>query len=258
MSESTEWNWSEVEIKRVGYRVVDMISSYLSRLPSRPVFQPCPPELIDEFDNKPLSQAGEDVDALLDEFASKVAAYPFGNGHPRFFGWVNSPPAVIGIFAEALAATMNPSCAGGNHAAIYVERQVIQWFKKLLDFPIIGSMGLLVSGGSMANLTGLAVARHVKISNVRKEGMQRLPNPAIAYMSSEGHTCVRKALELLGFGSDNIRTIQFDDSLRMRVAELELVIRHDLETGHLPVVVAANAGTASTGAIDPLRDNATT
>src|SRR4029077_14483622 len=101
-----------------------------------------------------------------------------------FFGWVNSPPAVIGVFAEALAAAMNPSCAGGNHSAIYVERQVIQWFKKLLDFPINGSMGLLVSCGSMANLTGLTVARHVKIPNVRKEGMQSLPKRAIAYTSS--------------------------------------------------------------------------
>jgi aromatic-L-amino-acid/L-tryptophan decarboxylase len=252
MSEDVKWNWSEDEIKRVGYRVVDMISDYLTRLPSRPVFQPCPPDLIDGFVDGPLPQAGENVDALLDEFTSKVASFPFGNGHPRFFGWVNSPPAVIGVFAEALAAAMNPSCAGGNHAAIYVERQVIQWFKQVLDFPMSASMGLLVSGGSMANLTGLTVARHVKIPNVRKEGMQSLPKRAIAYMSSEGHTCVRKALELLGFGSDNIRTIPVDDSLKMRVADLELTIRRDLEEGHLPVVAAVSAGTASTGAIDPL------
>jgi len=252
VDDQAKWQWPADEIKRIGYRVVDMIAYHLTSLPGRPVFQPCPPDLIDDFEAGPLPCAGQGVDALLDEFASKVASYPFGNGHPRFFGWVNSPPAVIGVFAEALAAAMNPSCAGGNHAAIYVERQVIQWFKNLLGFPVDGSMGLLVSGGSIANLTGLAVARHVKIGNVRNTGMQGQPTRAIAYLSSEVHTCVRKALELLGFGNDNIRIIPVDDLLRMRIPDLEIAIRRDLEQGHLPVVVAASAGTASAGTIDPL------
>jgi glutamate/tyrosine decarboxylase-like PLP-dependent enzyme len=253
-NDNGKWNWSNEEIKRVGYRVVDMIADYLTTLPGRPVFRPCPQDLIDAFMDGPVPQAGEGVDALLDEFASKVASFPFGNGHPRFFGWVNSPPAIIGVFADALAAAMNPSCAGGNHAAIYVERQVLQWFKKLIGFPENGSMGLLVSGGSMASLTGLAVARHVKLPGVRTGGMQNLRRRAVAYVSVEGHTCIRKALELLGFGSENVRAIPVDGSLRMQVSQLEEAIRRDLESGHLPVVVAASAGTASTGTIDPLHE----
>jgi aromatic-L-amino-acid/L-tryptophan decarboxylase len=252
MGHDNKWNWSSEEIRRVGYRVVDMISDYLTALPDRPVFQPCPPALIERFAEGPVPQVGEGVDTLLDEFAATVAAFPFGNGHPRFFGWVNSPPAIIGILAEALAAAMNPSCAGGNHAAIYVERQVLDWFKKLIGFPENGSMGLLVSGGSMANLTGLAVARHVKLPGVRNGGMQNLPQRAVAYMSTEGHTCIRKAFELLGFGSDNVRAVPVDDSLKMQVSELDDAIRRDLEAGNLPVAVAASAGSASTGAIDPL------
>jgi glutamate/tyrosine decarboxylase-like PLP-dependent enzyme len=254
MNDMDKWNWSKDEIKRVGYRVVDMIATYLTTLPERPVFQPCPPDLSERVLKGPLPQTGVGAAALLDEFAANVAAFPFGNGHPRFFGWVNSPPAIIGVFAEALAAAMNPSCAGGNHSAIYVERQFLEWFKKLLAFPEKGSMGLLVSGGSMASLTALAVARHVKLPAVRKEGMQDLPRRAVAYMSVEGHTCIRKALELLGFGSDNIRAIPVDRSLKMQVPRLEEEIRRDLESGNLPVVVAASAGTASTGTIDPLRD----
>ena len=79
----------------------------------------------------------------------------------------------MGIFADALAAAMNPSCAGGNHAAIYVEHQVIGWFRELLGFPA-ASMGLLVSGGSMATMTALAVARHVKSGvDVRVDGLAR-------------------------------------------------------------------------------------
>ena len=92
-----KWNWPSDEIKRVGYRVVDMISDYLTTLPERPVFQPCPPDLIGRFVDGPLPQVGEGVDTLLDEFAATVAAFPFGNGHPRFFGWVNSPPVEAGL-----------------------------------------------------------------------------------------------------------------------------------------------------------------
>src|SRR4030095_4817722 len=104
-----------------------------------------------------------------------------------------------------LAAAMNPSCAGGNHAAIYVERQVLNWFRSILGFPD-RSMGLLVSGGSMATMTALAVARHVKSGvDVRSNGLRNAPRPFAFYMSSEAHGCARKAIELLGFGSSAIR-----------------------------------------------------
>jgi len=254
MDDVDRWNWSREEIRRVGYRVIDLIADYLTDLPDGPVFRPCPPDLVEGFSSSPLPRSGQDVDALLDEFSATVASFPFGNGHPRFFGWVNSPPAIVGVFAEALAAAMNPSCAGGNHAAIYLERQVVRWFKEMIGFPEDGSMGLLVSGGSMASLTGLAVARHVKLPGVRTDGMQHLRRRAVAYVSCEGHTCIRKALELLGFGSDSIRAIPVDDALRMRAPVLDDSIRRDLDSGHVPVAVAASAGTASAGTIDPLHD----
>src|SRR5438876_7262646 len=233
MKKTSAWEWSAEEIRRFGYEVVDEITEQLMRLPTTPVFRPFPPDLAERYLNEPLPTEGAPPDEILAAFKEDIAPYPFGNGHPRFYGWVNSPPAVIGVFAEALAAAMNPSCAGGNHAAIYVERQVLGWFKKLIGFPEKGSMGLLVSGGSMASLTALAVARHVKLPGVRKDGMQNLQQRAVAYMSVEGHTCIRKALELLGFGSDNIRAIPVDDSLKMRVPQLEETIRRDRESGHL-------------------------
>src|SRR5204863_520894 len=127
-----------------------------------------------------------------------------GNGHPRFFGWVNSPPAPIGVLAEFLAAAMNPSCAGGDHAAIYLERGVIRWLMDLVGFPTAGSMGLLVSGGSMASLIGLTAARHRVAAaqgwNVRDDGLQAGHPPLMLYVAEEGHSCLRKAAELLGLG----------------------------------------------------------
>ena len=197
---------------------------------------------------------GSDADAILDRFASEVGAFPFGNGHPRFFGWVNSPPVVIGIFAEALAAAMNPSCAGGNHAAIYVERQVIDWFKQIVGFPT-QAMGLLVSGGSMAALTGLAVARHANAGiDVRAAGLRSAPKRLLVYKTREAHGCHQKAVELLGLGSDSVRTVSHDHSWRMDPAALESCIRLDLEAGDRPLAVIETAGTVNPGAIDPIGD----
>ena len=245
-------DWTADEIRRVGRLVVDLIADHFTSLPREPVFRPVPPELAQRFLSTPAPVEAVSPDDMLRRFAETVAPYPFGNGHPRFWGWVNSPPAVMGIFAEALAAAMNPSCAGGNHAAIHVEREVLQWFRELLDFPA-ASMGLLVSGGSMATLTALAVARHVKSGvDVRANGLRDAPRPFAFYMSSEAHGCARKAIELLGFGSGSIRTIPAGADYRMKIDALEAALDGDRARQVQPIAVIATAGSTNTGAIDDL------
>ena len=243
--------WSEAEIRDFGYRVVDLIAESLTSIDRGPVFRPIPPEVADVLSSTPLPLEGTDADDILADFRDQVLPYPMGNGHRRFWGWVNSPPAVIGIFAEALAAAMDPSVAGGNHAAVHLEHGVLDWFKELFGFPA-ESAGLLVSGGSVASLVGLAVARHRAEGQVRTEGLQADHPKLCVYVSEEGHSCLRKAAELLGIGSANIRTIAVDDAYRMDVAALESAIEADLAVGNRPVAVAASAGTVNTGAIDPL------
>jgi aromatic-L-amino-acid decarboxylase len=255
----TGFVWSAEETRRVGYRVADLIADYLTDLPAGAVFHPVPSDLAEDMLGTPAPERGENADAILDRFAASVAPFPFGNGHPRFFGWVNSPPAVIGVMAEALAAAMNPSVAGGNHAAVWIERQVLQWFKGLLGFPN-DSMGLLVSGGSAAALTALTVARHRACArfgwDVRARGVQQLggPHPTrlLVYKGVEGHGCNQKAVELLGIGADNIRVVPHDRALRLLPDELDRMIAHDVASGDIPVAVVASAGTVNTGAIDPL------
>jgi hypothetical protein len=137
INSAEEWHdagaWSAERIRKFGYRVVDEVANHLTNLPDRPVFRPFPRELADRhLEFGPPPEFGESEDRILEKFLSEIEPFPFGNGDPRFYGWVNSPPTIIGVFAEMLAAAMNPSCAGGNHAAIYVERQVVNWFKHLL------------------------------------------------------------------------------------------------------------------------------
>jgi aromatic-L-amino-acid/L-tryptophan decarboxylase len=239
------------EIQRIGYRVVDLIADHLSTLPDEPVFRPVPPDRVQTFLATPAPQDPVSPDEILRLFQEAIEPYPFGNGHPRFWGWVNSPPALMGIFADALAAAINPSCAGGNHAAIYVEHQVTAWFRAMLGFPT-AAMGLLVSGGSMATMTALAVARHMKSGvDVRLNGL-RGAAPAAFYMSTEAHSCARKAIELLGFGSTSIRTIPTDGDYRMKIDALEATIEADRANDVRPIAVVATGGSTNTGAIDDL------
>jgi aromatic-L-amino-acid/L-tryptophan decarboxylase len=233
--------------RRLAHEVVDLVTDYLSSVRDRPVFAPMEPTERQRLLEQPLPVTGAAPAAILELFRRGVLSSPMGNGHPRFFGWVNSPPAPIGVLAEFLAAAMNPSCAGGDHAAIYLERCVVRWLMELVGYSATGSMGLLTSGGSAASLIALAAARHHAAAahgwNVRSEGLQGSRPPLVLYISEEGHSCLREAA---------VRTVPVDDEFRMDVQALREAIRSDRAAGLMPFCAAASAGTVSTGAIDPL------
>jgi aromatic-L-amino-acid/L-tryptophan decarboxylase len=247
---------SPQEFRRLGYQAVDLAVQDLATLTDGPVYKPMKQEERDLIREQPLPEHGASADAIFTFFQRAILPHPMGNGHPRFFGWVNSPPAMMPIISELLAAMMNPSCAGGDHAAVYLERCAVRWIMELIGYPTSGSMGLLVSGGSMASLTGLAAARHWAAQrdgwNVRAEGLQRHRPPFVLYISEECHSCVRKAAELLGLGEESIRSIAVDGHYRIDVAALQTAIVRDRSAGLRPFCVVASAGTVSTGAIDPL------
>jgi aromatic-L-amino-acid/L-tryptophan decarboxylase len=242
--------------RRLGHEVVDLVADYLSTVRDRPVFAPMEPTERQRLLERPLPETGMAPEAILELVRREVLPHPMGNGHPRFFGWVNSPPAPIGVLAEFLAAAMNPSCAGGDHAAIYLERCAVRWLMELVGYPTTTSMGLLVSGGSAATLIALAAARHHAAAvhgwNVRSDGLQGSGPPLVLYVSEEGHSCLRKAAELLGLGEAGVRTVPVDEEFRMDVEALRGAILADRAAGRIPFCAAASAGTVSTGAIDPL------
>jgi glutamate/tyrosine decarboxylase-like PLP-dependent enzyme len=245
-SSAQEWD----ALRTLAHQMVDDMFEHMQTYRQRPVWRPIPPEVKAGLRGQPVPHQPVDAAEIYQRFVQEVLAYPVGNTHPRFWGWVVGTGTPLGALAEFLAGVMNANLGGAEHAANYVEQQVIDWFKTLMGFPPEAS-GIMVSGASMANLVGLTVARNVKGGDVRQHGLYGQPQ-LMYYASAEVHSCVPRALEVLGLGRESLRLIAVDDQFRMDIAALRAQLAADRVAGHRPICVIGTAGTVNTGAFDDL------
>jgi glutamate/tyrosine decarboxylase-like PLP-dependent enzyme len=242
-------NWDE--LRALGHRMVDDALDYLQSVRERKAWQ-SPPEAVRERLREGAPRHGQGAEQAYRDFVDNVLPYPTGNIHPRFWGWVIGTGTPLAALTEMLAATMNPNVGGFDDAASLVEDQVLDWWKELLGYPSSAS-GLLVSGGSMANLVGIAVARHAEAGfDVRLHGQGGAPGPMRLYASTEVHNSVGRAMELLGLGREALHLVPADADFRIDVAALEKAIADDRRAGARPFAIVGSAGTVNTGAIDDL------
>ncbi|MET0397227.1 MAG: pyridoxal-dependent decarboxylase [Longimicrobiaceae bacterium] len=237
--------------RALAHRMLDDTLDHLATLRERPAWQPLPDEVRRALD-EPVPRAGAGEEAVYDEFVRSVLPYSNGNRHPRFWGWVQGNGTPLGMMADMLAAAMNPHMAGFTQAPALVEAQVVRWLAELLGFPPDAG-GVLVTGGTMANVLGLAVARHARAGfDVRAEGLHGGP-PLTVYASVETHGWLGRAVELLGMGNRAFRRVPVDADYRMDPAALARRVAEDRAAGMRPVCVVGTAGTVNTGATDDLR-----
>src|SRR6266566_9694959 len=234
------------EIRAWGNSAIKLITEYLGGLRNRPVYRHTSSREIRDGLDPALPTKGIDFDGLLKVFRETIVPFSRQNAHPRMFGYVQSPGTPIAAFADLLASMLNANLTIWRSAPAPVELEclTIDWIRQILGFNA-GAGGLFVSGGSMANLIGIAMARQTKDYS---SGRLRM------YASSETHFSIIKAAALLGIGQENVRYVAVDERFRIRIDDLITKITADLEAGYVPFCVVANAGTVNTGAVDPFEE----
>jgi len=237
--------------RALAHRMVDDSLDHLRTLADRPAWTPLPADVRAALTTEDVPHSPQGETQVYEQFLERVLPWTNGSRSGRFFGWVQGNGTPLGMMADMLAAGMNPHMAGFNDAPRLVEERVIAWLAELMGLPAT-SGGLLMSGGTMANYVGLAVARHAKAGyDVRTLGVLGGPRLTV-YGSSETHSWAQKCLELLGIGSVSLRKVPVDDAFRVDVAAMRTMIAADRAEGMRPICVIGTAGTVNSGATDDL------
>lgn len=233
------------EMRRLGRLTADAVAEYLASLGELPVASPGTAADFAALVDEPLPDAGRGIESGIRFFLDRIVPRMTRVNHPRFHAYIPCPSSFAGTVGAMLAAGTNPFTGTwlGGATLASLELTVLRWIAQITGYPE-DAAGILTSGGSGANLVGLAAAR-------ARFGRETLTRGRI-YVSAEGHASLDKAAALLGYPPEAMRVVPTDDELRMRPDALEEMIREDAAAGALPFLVGANAGTINTGAIDPL------
>lgn len=228
------------EMRRLGYAVVDLVVDRLCRRQQTPAIRTgSPSELISRLGG-PVPMEPAPADESLTLLAHVALAHQQSGDHPRYFARVPGPSSFAAVLGEWLGTGFNTnvaSWAGGSGPAA-IELIVLDWLRQLLGLPD-GTEGVLLSGGSAANLTAIAVARSEL-------------GPGVAYLTDQTHSTILRALRQLGFPKDHVHLLPSDAEYRLPIDALQRALESDCRAGRRPMLVIATAGTTNTGAVDPL------
>jgi glutamate/tyrosine decarboxylase-like PLP-dependent enzyme len=235
------------EMRRLGYRTVDLLVDGLSRLDGQPVLLTATPEAMAERLHEPPPAGPELFENLLTRLAEEVLPFAARWDHPRMFGYIPGSGTWPGALGDLIASAWNVDASSWRESAgpNRLELTVLDWFRTWVGYPPSAS-GILLSGGSAANLTALACAREALAGS--------MDDRLVAYVSDQAHSSLARAARVLGFRPDQVRVLPTDERFRMRIDALEGAIDADLRAGRRPLFVAAAAGSTNTGSVDPLSE----
>jgi glutamate/tyrosine decarboxylase-like PLP-dependent enzyme len=191
---------------------------------------------------------------VLAEFRERVAPATYNAQHPGSFSYFTPPPLPMSIAGETLAQWMQQGVDVWHAGPVgaFIEEEVVGWLRDLVGFGRDG-WGVLTSGGVMANLMALTMARDRRLRRLRAlSGAPRgrdLEDVRV-YVSDQAHFSIGRALAVLGFPDETLRVITSDEAFRLQAGPVDEAIRTDLAAGLTPLAIAAVAGSTNTGSVD--------
>lgn len=235
-----DWDAFEADLSAVATACVDRLRR------ARDLPWVAPP--VDMADRVRITGKGADTAALFERMFADIVPYATGNTHPRFYGWVHGTGSATGVAAEMVAATMNVNAGGRDQGAAHVEQAVIDWLHGIAGWP--GGSGLMTTGTSQATIVALSCARMRAFPTVREDGIAGLPQIRV-YIAEGGHSCVKKALEVMGHGARATRGIAAPGGV-MDVDALRAAVAEDRAAGLRPLAVVGTVGSVNLGTYDDL------
>ena len=232
-------------MRLLGYQVVDWLVERAHGRRDEPVLRQASSADMARRVPGTAPASGRDLDEILRHLGEDVLPFRSRIDHPRYLAYVPGEGTWPGALGDLIASTYNIDVGNWMESAgpSRLETVVLRWFADWIGYPA-ESAGVLVSGGSAANLTAMACAREALVGAMSGE--------LVAYVSEQGHSSLARAARVLGFGPQQVRVLPVDDKFRMRTDALEAAITADLAAGRRPLVVLAVAGTTNTGAVDDL------
>ncbi len=230
------------EMRRLGHKVVDLVVDRLLHKQTEPALVAGEPTELMAALGGPLPETPFDADASIELLAEIALAYQQHGDHPRYFARVPGPSSFAGVLGDWLGTGFNTICAswGGASGPATIELVAIEWLRQLIGMPE-GTEGVLVSGGSIANVTGFLAAR-AELGR------------GVSYYTDQTHSSLHRDLVAMGCIDEHMHKLVSTDDYCMSIESLEAAVAADKAAGLRPVMVIATAGTTNTGAVDPLHE----
>jgi aromatic-L-amino-acid/L-tryptophan decarboxylase len=234
-------------MRATGYRMVDLLVDRVAGVRDWPALTRASPAEMRERLHGPAPEGGTDFETLLATLERDVLANMARVDHPAYFAFIPGSSTWPGALGDFLASALNVYAGSWMESSgpSQVELQVLDWFKDWIGYPEEAS-GILLSGGSAANMTALGCARETLAGAMRDDLM--------VYVSDQAHSSLARAARALGFRPDQVKVLPVDDDHRMRPELLEGAMAADVAAGRRPLFVSVSAGSTNTGAIDPLTE----
>ncbi len=258
MKTDSSFHMSPNEFRHWGKKIVDWIADYYENVDKYPVLADVEPGEVRAKlpDAPPLS--GEDFEKILKDVDDIIMPGITHWQSPDFFAYFPSNTSGPSILGELLSAGLGVQGMSWvtSPACTELETHIMDWIVDMMGLPqafksINSGGGVIQDSASSACLTALLTARE-KAADFQCN-TQGYKGGLVAYISTQTHSSLEKAIRIAGFGTDNLRKIEVDENFALIPEKLEVQIALDRENGLQPCFVCATVGTTSSNAMDPLR-----